>query len=113
MTATAEAFGRRIARERKARGWSQVELARKAGLRASKLVSNYEAGASEPVLSNAAALARALGVSLDALIAPPGCETCDGIPPAGMTCNACGRSAVSAPEPQASRTGTGCPGTGN
>jgi transcriptional regulator with XRE-family HTH domain len=66
VTALAQQFGRRIQRERLARGWTQVQLAAKAGLN-QKVISNYESGKSEPGLGSFMALARAFGMSLDAL----------------------------------------------
>ena len=86
-------FGARIRRERSSRGWSCAELAKKAGLGAShNSVSRIETAAGEPGLFRAAAVAAALGLSLDALLAPSDCGTCDGLPPAGFTCQACGKS---------------------
>ena len=90
MSTLAVVFGKRIARERKALGWSCAALARKAGV-SGKNLSGYERGVNEPGVFRAAALAAALGVSLDALVAPSPCEACDGMPPARMTCTACGR----------------------
>jgi transcriptional regulator with XRE-family HTH domain len=90
MTALGELFGARINRARKARGWSVRELAEKAGIKqstADKIVS----GAHEPLLGNAVAVAEALGLDLGKLTAAPSCTVCDGTPPPGMTCNACGR----------------------
>jgi len=89
MSTMAQTFGRRIARERTRLGWSRSELARKAGINGKNL-GGYERGENEPGVFKAAGLAAALGVSLDALLAPPSCWVCDGTPPAGMTCNTCG-----------------------
>ncbi|MDG4832408.1 hypothetical protein O7627_24315 [Solwaraspora sp. WMMD1047] len=41
-----------------------------------------------------ACLAAVLGVDPWALTQPPQCDACNGAPPAGFTCNACGTSAV-------------------
>ena len=49
---------------------------------------------SDVALSSAITLAALYGVSLDALLADAGCETCDGMPPAGFICSACGRGAL-------------------
>lgn len=38
-----------------------------------------------------AALAGVLGVTAGQLMTAPDCDTCQGAPPAGFTCNACGR----------------------
>jgi transcriptional regulator with XRE-family HTH domain len=69
-------IGQRVKQLREAKGWSQDELARRVGL-TSKTISNYETGArgiKEPPLSTVRALADALGVPLDALLAEPGNE---------------------------------------
>ena len=47
-------------------GWTQIELARRADCRHTA-ICQYEKGRSEPVLSRAIRLAKALDVSLDAL----------------------------------------------
>ena len=89
----AELFGARIRRERTRRGWSCAELAAKAGVGSGhNAVSRIENAAGEPGLFRAAAIAAALGLSLDALLAPADCGTCDGLPPAGFTCQACGKA---------------------
>lgn len=56
-----------VARER--RGWTQVELARSAGV-SRQLVGAVEAGRHAPRVDAALALARALGVSVEDLFAP-------------------------------------------
>jgi hypothetical protein len=48
-----------------------------------------EAG-QDMALSNAVRLAAVYGVSMDVLLAEPACGTCDGAPPAGFICSACG-----------------------
>ena len=87
-------FGRRLQREREARHWSLREAGRECGLSAST-VMRAEVG-EDMALSNAVALARAYGVSMDALLAEPECATCDGMPPAGFICAECGRQAKDA-----------------
>lgn len=66
-------IGQRVKELREAKGWSQEELARRVGVN-SKTIYNYESGArgaKEPPLSTVRALADALGVSLDDLLAEP------------------------------------------
>jgi transcriptional regulator with XRE-family HTH domain len=58
---------------RKARGWSQEELARRAGLAritVARLEGRAAARNREPELRTVLALARTLGVPVDALVAP-------------------------------------------
>jgi putative transcriptional regulator len=59
-------MGERLRKLRQAAGLSQAELAARAGLTVDS-VQNWEQGRSEPSLSRAARLARALGTSLDEL----------------------------------------------
>jgi transcriptional regulator with XRE-family HTH domain len=82
-------FGQRIKRERERRGWSQRELARKAGISQATPI-RVEAG-QDLALSSAIALSSALGLSLDALLAEPVCGVCDGEPPEGFICTGCSR----------------------
>lgn len=86
----AEIFGARVLRERKRRGWSTRDLQVKAGISSPSLVNRMERGLGEPGLFRAARVAAAFGVSLDDLIAESFCQQCDGMPPAGFTCQACG-----------------------
>ena len=83
------AFGRRLQRERENRRWTMRDVSEKCGLWPST-VMRAEKG-SDVGLSSAVALAALYGVSLDALLAESVCEVCDGMPPARMTCTACGR----------------------
>jgi transcriptional regulator with XRE-family HTH domain len=87
-------FGKRIQRERERRGWSVRELARKSGVAASTPL-RIEAG-QDSSLSSAIAVSSALGLSLDVLLAEPGCGVCDGSPPGGFICSECGRGATQA-----------------
>ena len=82
-------FGRRLQRERENRHWTMRVTAEKCGLWPSTIM-RAEKG-SDVALSNAVALAALYGLSLDALLAGTPCETCDGLPPAGFICSACGR----------------------
>lgn len=66
-------LGQRVRELREAKGWSQEELARRVGLNP-KTIYNYEAGArgvKEPPLSTVKALANALNVTLEELLAEP------------------------------------------
>lgn len=61
-------FGKRLAAKRLARGWSQRELAREAGV-SHTIVAGVERGMRRSISTEAAKkLARALGVSVDYLI---------------------------------------------
>ena len=86
----AEIFGARILRERKRRGWSTRDLQAKAGISTPSLVNRMERGIGEPGLFRAARVAAAFGIPLDDLLAESFCHACDGVPPAGFTCQACG-----------------------
>lgn len=84
-------FADRVKRKRTERGWSIRQLATKAGISGST-ASRVEHG-TETWLSVAAQIAEALGVPLAELVAKPVCGQCDGSPPAGFICSACGRGA--------------------
>lgn len=60
------AFAQKLKKAREAIGWSQARLAREAGL-PQQTVNHYETAHREPSLSAAAALAAALGMTLDSL----------------------------------------------
>lgn len=79
--------GARIRGLRKALGWKQGELAAKAGIRQT-MVSRSESGTVRMSPRTAAAIAAALGVSLEDLLAE--CGHCHGNPPAGFACLSCG-----------------------
>jgi transcriptional regulator with XRE-family HTH domain len=87
--ASPQIFGTRIRRIRKRQGLTGAQVCTRAGISGHNLVTRIEKAQSEPGLFKAARLAAALGVSLDALLAPPECVTCDGIPPAGFICPDC------------------------
>lgn len=95
-------FGKRVARERKARGWSLRALGDRCGLAGSGVL-RIENGA-DPQLSSVIALAAALDLTVADLIAVPVCATCDGEPPEGYLCGECGRgqSKISATRESAS-----------
>ncbi len=80
-------FGRRIVAERRRRGWTRADLAGKTGLSVTVL-GNLEHARQGCTLDSAAAIAAALGISLDGLDGP--CGRCAGQPPAGYACQACG-----------------------
>ena len=63
------AFGQRVRELRKARGFSQEELAHRAGLHYT-YVGGIERGERNPALINIGKIAAALGVSLADLFAP-------------------------------------------
>ena len=65
------AFGRRVRELRKAKGFSQEELAHRAGMHYT-YVGGIERGERNPALVNIGALASALGVSLAELFRPFG-----------------------------------------
>ena len=68
MTTFAQAFGRRVGDERRARGWTQYDLAAKSGIN-QKCLSEYENGLVAIRLERAVAIAGALEVPLGRLIA--------------------------------------------
>ena len=63
----AETLGQRLARLRKERGFTQVELAEKAGT-IQAVISDYERGRVRPHPAMLGRLAQALGVTADALL---------------------------------------------
>jgi len=83
------AFGRRIKHEREQRDWSMRELGGKSGVAPSS-IQRIEKGR-DVALSSALAVAAALGLSLGDAFAEPECIRCDGKPPPGFICSACGR----------------------
>ena len=62
--------GPKLARLRLAKGWSQQRLATEAGVHV-MTVSSMERGAKEPLLNTVEAVARALGITVDELLAEP------------------------------------------
>ena len=58
-----------IRRLRKEKGWSQEELAHRAGLRGGPSISVFEAGKGNPTLGTLKAIAAALGTDVTVLIA--------------------------------------------
>lgn len=86
-------FGEKVKRERTERDWSIRDLCEKAGGLSPATVHRAEKGTTEVWLSVAARIAVALGTPLGDLVATPVCRQCDGSPPAGFICSACGRGA--------------------
>jgi transcriptional regulator with XRE-family HTH domain len=74
-----ESFGARLARIRKDRGFTQVELADRTGL-IQVLISDYEHDKLRPYADVAARLAQALGVSTDQLLGLQPLEQSNGSP---------------------------------
>jgi transcriptional regulator with XRE-family HTH domain len=68
MEAIEKRFGRKILELRKARGWSQQELARRLGT-SGVIVGRYERGGMTPSIKVASKLAEIFGVTIDSLIA--------------------------------------------
>jgi transcriptional regulator with XRE-family HTH domain len=60
-------FGERLRQLRKGKGWTQLQLARNAGIERS-MVCNYEIGVNYPPIPTLGKLARALEVSVDRLL---------------------------------------------
>ncbi len=67
-TTALERFGKRVREERRARGWTQKELAKAAGLKHLNTISRVERGYQQTTIPVAERLARALGVPLDRLL---------------------------------------------
>jgi transcriptional regulator with XRE-family HTH domain len=63
-------LGARLRELREAAGLSQKALAERAGL-SQRNVANWELGLREPILSGAVAVAKALGVTVEALLEEP------------------------------------------
>jgi transcriptional regulator with XRE-family HTH domain len=63
MIGSTEGFGRWVRAQRLARGWTGLQLARRAGLSQS-CISTIEIGVRRPTLDTAARISRALGVDL-------------------------------------------------
>ena len=70
----AESLGQRLARLRKERGFTQIELAEKTGT-IQAVISSYECGRVRPHAAVLACLAQVLGVSADELLGIAGPQT--------------------------------------
>ena len=66
-----ETLGERTRRLRREKGWTQGELARRVGIKPSR-ISKYENGTYQPNLATVKAIADALGTTTDHLL---GCQT--------------------------------------
>jgi transcriptional regulator with XRE-family HTH domain len=82
-------FGQRLKRERERRGWSMRNLSTRSGTTINS-ISRAERGG-DVNLSTAIAMATALGLPLGVLLGEKECARCDGKPPAGFICMACGQ----------------------
>ena len=67
-TVIAAELGDRIWKLREARGWSQRELARRAGIASKSVISYYELGERHPTLENLVRIAKVFGVTTDYLL---------------------------------------------
>lgn len=67
MPTMSASLGTKIRRLRKAAGLTQIQLAERAGVSQGSITA-YETGQTEPLVSVAAALARALGVTVEQLL---------------------------------------------
>ena len=67
-TVVAAALGERIRKLRESRGWSQRDLARRAGIASKSVISYYELGERHPTLENLVLLAKVFGVPTDYLL---------------------------------------------
>jgi transcriptional regulator with XRE-family HTH domain len=70
MMTPMEAAANRLRALRGARGWTIVELARRSHVDES-VISRWERGQSQPLVTYAMAVARALGVPLEEILPPP------------------------------------------
>ena len=77
-TVTAVALGERVRNLREARGWTQRELARRAGIASKSVISYYELGERHPTLDNLVLLAKVFGVSTDYLLLGAEVDTASG-----------------------------------
>jgi transcriptional regulator with XRE-family HTH domain len=82
-------FGARLRRERESQGLTSGQVAIKAGLTSGRTVATAERAVHQPGVFTVARIARALGMSLDKLMADPDCPDCDGYPPPGWSCPQC------------------------
>ena len=78
-TILAAEIGDRIMALRTARGWSQPELARRAGLASKTLISNYELGYRSPSCESLLRIADAFGVTADYLLRGDNSDTPDAV----------------------------------
>lgn len=82
-------FGMNVRAELRARGWSSRELSRRSG--ASPSTFTRTKSGQGVALAVAVRIAAALDVPLAGLVKPVTCQRCSGRPPAGFTCQACGK----------------------
>ena len=86
-------FGHRLRQERECRNWTLRQFGTAAGVNATTVLRAEQGH--DVALSIAVALAAALGLPLAALLAELECARCDGAPPSGFVCLACGRGGPS------------------
>lgn len=70
MMAPMEAAANRLRELRTARGWTTVELARRSHVDRS-VISRWERGERQPLVTQALAVSRALEISLEDILPPP------------------------------------------
>ena len=68
MALSIDRFGRNVAAERTRKNWSQEDLAKACGLSQGS-IARYEASLNYPTLESALSIAKALGCSIDYLVA--------------------------------------------
>jgi transcriptional regulator with XRE-family HTH domain len=98
LTATSRQVSTRLSRLRKARGWSQRDLAEKLAEHGYQMaqsnVTRMENGERKTFsVDLVVLLADIFGISLDELVNQH-CSTCEGSPPAGFKCQSCGAEAT-------------------
>ena len=87
--ASPQTFGARLRKARKNAGLTMDQVSAMAELPGHNTLMRMERAQNEPGLFRAARAAAALGISLDALLAPAECEACDDRPPPGFICPDC------------------------
>lgn len=95
-TVISNAVSVNMRRMRKKRGWSRPQLVEEltaAGCPVRLItLANLELGRrAEVSVDLTVALGRVFGVSVEDLCSASLCDTCSGLPPAGFTCNDCGK----------------------
>lgn len=90
-------IGEFIRKHRERIGWSQADLARMSGFKYQTAIWKIEKDRRPLRFDEAVLLSNVLGFAVSELAAlvpiPDICIVCAGSPPAGYTCNDCGRSA--------------------
>lgn len=103
LGATGNALRRNVERLRLARGLTQEGLARALTTAGCPMlpgaVGKIERGARRVDVDDLVALAGALRVGVDTLLVVEPCGTCQGAPPGGFTCSACGAQSPTGVKP--------------